>query len=159
MNLARYLAVMRTMLSTCNDPSLTDPPPPEPTRWDRFEFAAVAVLASLRLLRAWYFVARLVLRACPPLARAVVPLSRSVLVPSLSGGGLGLPVKGGGQVERPMAFGGEVHACNECDDRRPSTVLLPEPHAVARFRRTRHWSGRAVMDVQVGWALRRGGRT
>lgn len=158
MNLARYLAVMRNLHSTCNDPSPTVPAP-EPTRWDRFEFAAVAVLASLRLLRAWYFVARLALRACPPLARAVVPLSRSVLVPSISGGGIGLPVKGGGHVGRPMAFGGDIHDGDECDLRNPGGELLPAPHAVARFRRTRHWSGRAIVDAQVGWMLRRGGRT
>lgn len=158
MTLARYLAVMRKMYSTCNDPTASYPLP-TPTRWDRFEAAAVAVLTALQLLRAWYAVARLVLRACPPLARAVVPLARSVLVPSLSGGGPGLPVKGGAQVGRPMAFGGDTHEGDECDYRNPGGELLPPPRAVARFRRTRHWSGRAVMDVQVGWMYRRGGRT
>lgn len=158
MNLARYLAVMRYQLSTCKDVT-PSAPPPRPSAWDRFELTAVAVLARLRLLRAWYAVARFVIRHCPPLARAVAPLSHSVLVPSLTGGGLGLPVKGGAQVGRPMIFDGDFHASDECDIRSPGGELLPPPRAVARFRRTRHWSGRAIMDVQVGWLYRRGGRT
>ena len=145
-------------LATCNDPTPTAPPP-RLRRWDRFEAAAVRALTSLRLLRAWYAVARVALRLCPRLARLVAPLQRSVLVPRLTGGGPGIPVSGGLTLGTPMVFGGDFHDGDECDMRNPGGELLPPPRAVARVRRYKHWSGRVFMEVQVGWMLRRGGRS
>lgn len=122
------------------------------TAWQLFETLAVGLLARVRLLAAWYAVAGLVLRACPPLARAVLPLRTAVLSPSLTGGegDAPIPLRDGRVLRRGMFFGGPAL------DEHGSECARPERTAtLLRFRRR----ARHVELIARGWHMMRSERT
>lgn len=123
------------------------------TAWQLFEAVAVGLLARARLLAAWYAVAGLVLRACPPLARAVRPLRAAVLSPSLTGGegNAPVPLRDGRVLRRGMFFGGAAHDADGSECARPGRLRI-----VIRCTRPRP---RHVAIISRGWHMFRSERT
>lgn len=148
---------------TCSQPIPTLPVPSRSmVAWVRFDAFACGLLHRLGLLRAWYAVARLALRACPPLARLAAPLRPVVLEPSLPGGPDPLPVAGHGDrvvlLERGMVFGGDLHDGDRCVSAPAAGDLLAAPRLRTRVRRTVLLDGRPAHTVTIGWRLVRWGR-
>lgn len=121
------------------------------TAWQLFEAVALGLLARSRLLGAWYAVAGLVLRLCPPLARLVAPLRVSVLSPSLTGGegDAPIPLRGGGVLRRGMIFAGDTCDAAETECARPEQRLI-----VLRYRR----HARHIAIIARGWHMIRSER-
>lgn len=96
-------------------------------------------------------------RALAWVARVAPWAFRAVLVPRVTGGDV-IPLRDGRTLERGQAFGGDIHASDQCAPARGLSILGP-PRLRTRVRRSVVLDGRCVHTVTVGWRAVRSGRT